>query len=60
MFIGLTRMVCVVSKDQQTVKEALYRRLRIHSTPVGSPAQIDGKVKGDPDDEKDEQVIVYS
>lgn len=60
MFIGLTRMVCVVSKDQQTVEEALYRRLRIHSTPVGSPAQIDGKVKDDPDDEKDEQVIVYS
>ncbi|TKH44397.1 YitT family protein [Paenibacillus terrae] len=60
MFNGLTLMVCVVSKDQQTIEEALYRRLRIHNMPVGNPAQIEGKNRGGLTEEKDEQVIVYS
>ncbi|WP_149095299.1 YitT family protein [Paenibacillus terrae] len=60
MFTGLNRMVCVVSKDQQTIEEALYRRLRIHSTPVGNPAQIEGENRGELAEEKDELVIVYS
>ncbi|MGG1617521.1 YitT family protein [Paenibacillus sp. NRS-1782] len=60
MFTGLTRMICVVSKDQQTVEEALNRRLRIYSTPVGNPAQMEGKNRGERTEGKDEQVIVYS
>ncbi|MDY8023200.1 YitT family protein [Paenibacillus polymyxa] len=60
MFSGLTRMVCVVSKKQQTVEDAIYRRLRIHSTPVGGSAQIEGKIKSESEDKKEQMVIVYS
>ncbi|MGP0577778.1 YitT family protein [Paenibacillus polymyxa] len=60
MFTGLTRMVCVVSKKQQTVEDAIYRRLRIHSTPVGGSAQIEGKIKSKSEDKKEQMVIVYS
>lgn len=60
MFTGLTRMVCVVSKKQQTVEDAIYRRLRIHSTPVGGSAQIEGKIKSESEDKKEQMVIVYN
>ncbi|AOK93073.1 YitT family protein [Paenibacillus polymyxa] len=60
MFTGLTRMVCVVSKKQQTVEDAIYRRLRIHSTPVGGSAQIEGKIKSESEDKKEQMVTVYS
>ncbi|PPQ50774.1 YitT family protein [Paenibacillus peoriae] len=60
MFTGLTRMVCVVSKKQQTIENAIYRRLRIHSTPVGGSAQIEGKIKSESEDKKEQMVIVYS
>ncbi|QYK66370.1 YitT family protein [Paenibacillus sp. S02] len=60
MFTGLTRMVCVVSKKQQTVEDAIYRRLRIHSTPVAESAQIEGKIKSESEDKKEQMVIVYS
>lgn len=60
VFTGLTRMVCVVSKKQQTVEDAIYRRLRIHSTPVGGSAQIEGKIKSESEDKKEHMVIVYS
>jgi uncharacterized membrane-anchored protein YitT (DUF2179 family) len=60
MFTGLTRMVCVVSKKQQTVEDAIYRRLRIHSTPVVDSAQIEGKIKNESEDKKEQMVIVYS
>ncbi|MDQ0047563.1 uncharacterized membrane-anchored protein YitT (DUF2179 family) [Paenibacillus polymyxa] len=60
MFTGLTRMVCVVSKKQPTVENAIYRRLRIHSTPDGGSAQIEGKIKSETEDKKEQMVIVYS
>ncbi len=60
MFTGLRRMVCVVSKKQPTVEDAIYRRLRLHSTPIeGSAAQIKGKIKSE-SDKKEQMVIIYS
>ncbi|PNQ81759.1 YitT family protein [Paenibacillus sp. F4] len=60
MFTGLTYTVCVVSKKQQTVEDAIYRRLRIQRISVGSPVQIKGKINMEPVSEKTEKAMVYN
>ncbi|KTS81564.1 membrane protein [Paenibacillus jamilae] len=59
MFTGLRRTVCIVSKKQQTVEDAIYRRLRLHGTPIEGSAQIKGMLKSE-SDKKEQMVIVYS
>ncbi|WP_226001208.1 YitT family protein [Paenibacillus sp. BJ-4] len=59
MFTGLTRMVCVISNNQHTVEDVLYRRLRIQRISVGSPVQTKDEIKKDLVDEKTEKTIVY-
>ncbi len=59
MFTGLTRMVCVISNNQQTVEDALYRRLRLQRISAGSPVQKKDEIKKDLVDEKTEKTIVY-
>ncbi|EHS58323.1 membrane protein [Paenibacillus sp. Aloe-11] len=59
MFTGLTRMVCVISNNQQTIEDALYRRLRIQRISVGSPVQKKDEIKKDLVDKKTEKTIVY-
>ncbi|MDP1509518.1 YitT family protein [Paenibacillus sp. CMAA1739] len=59
MFTGLSRMVCVVSKKQQAVEDAIHRRLRLHSTPIRSSTLIEGKTKSQ-SDKKEQMATIYS
>ncbi|MGG4220289.1 YitT family protein [Paenibacillus jamilae] len=58
MFTGLRRMVCVVSNKQQAVEDAIYCRLRLHSTPIRGSTQIESKMSES--DTNEQMAIVYS